>query len=232
MSYYNIKKPNFKATLSLIDQQSFDYPINLNSITTQKDGQVKEITINPLQSYFLKGRPGRGKTALAVHIAKEWLARFEAYQNDKFDQFSNGDGAFTYQWNDDMYLGKVNFVPMNQLITCINDGFGMKSSDEAQAIYKRWCEMPFLIIDDLGKEKLSEFRIEKVFNLLNARYENQLQTVITTNFNLSTLAELGYSEALISRILSLCGPDNVIEVYSSVDYRMASKSIETKFENC
>ena len=128
-------------------------------------------------------------------------------------------------------LSIIEFLALRGSETNLRN-IGMKSSDEAQAIFKRWCEMPFLIIDDLGKEKLSEFRIEKVFNLLNARYENQLQTVITTNFNLSTLAELGYSEALISRIFSLCGPENVIEVYSSVDYRMASKSIETKFENC
>lgn len=236
MPNYTDTKDNFKSTLSLVDQESYDYPINLESVTikvTTKSGdEVKETAINPLQSYFLKGRAGRGKTAVAVHIAKEWLRRFETYQNQKYEAFNNSEGAYTYEWSDDKYLGKVNFVPMNQLISCINDGFGMKSSDEAKAIYQRWCEMPLLIIDDLGKEKLSDFRVEKVFNLLNARYENRLQTVITTNFNLSTLTELGYSEALVSRILSLCGPDNVLEVYSSVDYRMTSKSIETNFANC
>ncbi len=232
MPHYTDRKQDFKSSLSLINQASYNYPINLESVTTKSDDKVKEVKINPRQSYFLKGLPGRGKTAIAIHIAKEWLSQFAQYQNKKFEDYSNGQGAYTYQWEDNKYLGKVNFVPMDQLIACINDAFGMKSSEEAKAIFQRWCEMPLLIIDDLGKEKLSDFRAEKLYNLLDARYDNQRQTVITTNFNLSALEELGYSKALISRIMGLCGPDNVLEIYSSVDYRMATKSIETNFANC
>ncbi|MGL4759040.1 MAG: ATP-binding protein [Patescibacteria group bacterium] len=229
MTYYK----NFRESLSLQNQDSFDYPINLKAIQTKKEnGEIQNQTINPLQSYFLKGLPGRGKTAIAIHIAKNWLQKFKDYQNQQFQDYCDGKRGYTYKFQDEMYLAKVNFTPMDELIETINQAFGIKQNTDAKAIYQRWCEIPLLIVDDLGKEKLSDFRIEKVYNLLNHRYENKLQTVITTNFNLSDLAELGYSTALIDRIFGICSSQNVLEIHSSVSYRKAHEPIETNFNYC
>lgn len=235
MTYYKINN-NFKESLTLIDQQSYDYPIKLNEINIKKlDGSIETIEINPMESYFLKGKTGRGKTAIAIHIAKNWLEQFEKYQNDKYIKYQNGESAYTYRFEQSMYLGKVNFVQTNDLIKCIEDAFSGADVDsnvrkEAKRIYERYCEIPLLIVDDLGKTKLTEFRIERVFDLFNKRFENSLQTVITTNFTMNELNELGYSQALLSRIFSLCSEKNIIEIYSPIDYRMTSVGASTNFE--
>ena len=46
-----------------------------------------------------------------------------------------------------------------------------------------------LIIDDLGKERPSEWTLEKLFTIINNRYENNLPVIITTNYNRDKLRE-------------------------------------------
>lgn len=42
---------------------------------------------------------------------------------------------------------------------------------------------PMLVLDDLGKERRSEWTQQILFDVINYRYEHMLPTVITTNFN-------------------------------------------------
>jgi DNA replication protein DnaC len=51
-----------------------------------------------------------------------------------------------------------------------------------------------LVIDDLGAEKPSVWTITRLYDLINARIERELQTVVTTNF--------ASAPALIERMLS------------------------------
>lgn len=46
-----------------------------------------------------------------------------------------------------------------------------------------------LIIDDLGKEQVTEWSVPVLYSILNERYEALLPTIITTNYNTSALAE-------------------------------------------
>ena len=46
-----------------------------------------------------------------------------------------------------------------------------------------------LVIDDLGKEKPTEWVLEKLFLIVNNRYNNYLPIVITTNYNRNQLRE-------------------------------------------
>lgn len=48
---------------------------------------------------------------------------------------------------------------------------------------------PCLVLDDLGAERITEWVGEQLFCLLNYRYNNRLQTVITTNYDMAALAE-------------------------------------------
>lgn len=65
---------------------------------------------------------------------------------------------------------------------------------------------PFLVLDDLGAEKGSQWVSEKLYMLLNHRYSQQMQTVITTNrMNPSDLAEsLGeQGQRIVSRLAQM-----------------------------
>lgn len=69
-------------------------------------------------------------------------------------------------------------------------------SDEPKVYLDRMKSIPMLVIDDLGKEKKSEWSQQTLFNVLNYRYEHYLPTVITTNMTPSELPN--YVEGAIS----------------------------------
>lgn len=46
-----------------------------------------------------------------------------------------------------------------------------------------------LIIDDLGKEKATEWTSQTLYSIINARYENELPIIITTNYPLKNLVD-------------------------------------------
>lgn len=78
-------------------------------------------------------------------------------------------------------------------------------------IMKLYCECDLLIIDDLGKERLSEWVLEKLFQIINTRYENMLPIIITTNYTEQELVKrlsLGSdgktAESLVSRLNEVC----------------------------
>lgn len=65
-----------------------------------------------------------------------------------------------------------------------------------------------LIIDDLGKEKLTEWKYEQLFDIIDHRYGFEKTTIITSNYSLSDLAKrygdnVG-GQAIVSRIAEMC----------------------------
>lgn len=60
-----------------------------------------------------------------------------------------------------------------------------------------------LILDDLGKEKYSEWSSQILFDIVDTRYRNQLPIIITSNYTPSELAER-VDEAIMSRLSEMC----------------------------
>jgi DNA replication protein DnaC len=63
-----------------------------------------------------------------------------------------------------------------------------------------------LVLDDLGKEKPSEWAEEKLYEIVNARYVRSLPIIITTNVGLKAV-EARYpwnGEAIVSRLFEMC----------------------------
>ena len=68
-----------------------------------------------------------------------------------------------------------------------------------------------LIIDDLEKERPSEWTLEKLFTIVNNRYENNLPIIITTNYNKEKLRKRllcnnneEIVDSIISRLYEMC----------------------------
>lgn len=77
--------------------------------------------------------------------------------------------------------------------------------DERQ-VFDKFVNCDLLIIDDLGKEKVTEWADQVMFEIINTRYERNKSLVITTNMRLSAL-QAKYENtgaALVSRILEMC----------------------------
>lgn len=87
------------------------------------------------------------------------------------------------------------------------DGAG-ESEDK---IIRRYAKCNLLIIDDLGKERPTEWLLEKAYHIINSRYEDCLPVVVTTNYGIDELAKrlaVGENsqtaEAIVSRIYEMC----------------------------
>lgn len=68
-----------------------------------------------------------------------------------------------------------------------------------------------LIIDDLGAERKSEYMVEQVFNIIDARYRSGLPFIVTSNLTwqeISKPQEVNYSR-IYDRILERCVPIEV-----------------------
>lgn len=73
-------------------------------------------------------------------------------------------------------------------------------------------ELPCLVVDDLGKERLRRVDGEDIgwadelwFTLINRRYEEDRPTVFTTNLNDHEIIER-YGTAIYSRFVEMCRP--------------------------
>lgn len=83
------------------------------------------------------------------------------------------------------------------------------NGNQEHAMNKRYLikNTPCLIIDDLGAEKATDWTKQTLFDILNHRYNEELQTIITSNFSLEELRKRlsEYEGArIIRRIKEMC----------------------------
>ena len=80
----------------------------------------------------------------------------------------------------------VMFTSMPDLLADIRASFGTNLTAETVRTAK---EVPCLIIDDLGAERMTEWVGEQLFCIINARYNAKLQTIITGNYEPNEIIE-------------------------------------------
>ena len=87
----------------------------------------------------------------------------------------------------------------------------IEKQETEEGIYKLLTTIPLLIVDDVGKEEVSDSRfVQRVwFSVINGRYDNMLPIVITANLNPDKIAyHLGGSrnnEASFDRLYEMVG---------------------------
>ena len=108
----------------------------------------------------------------------------------------------------------VLFASVPDLMADIRASFdGGNTAETVQAVK----ETPFLVLDDLGSEKMSEWVGEQLFCIVNHRYNERLQTVVTSNYSpteiiahMATVDRGGnviddmQGQRIISRIYGMC----------------------------
>lgn len=68
---------------------------------------------------------------------------------------------------------------------------------------KELCNEDYLVIDDIGAEKVTDFVLEFLYTITNRRYENLKRTIFTTNLSLSEFQER-YGDRILSRLSEMC----------------------------
>jgi len=108
---------------------------------------------NPEGWLLLVGPNGCGKTHLAAAIANQALDR----------------GAV------------VLFEPVPDLLDHLRAAFAPSSNEVYDQLFAKMREAEVLILDDMGAQQSSSWANEKLFQLLNYRYNMGMPTVITAN---------------------------------------------------
>jgi len=153
------------------------------------------------QSLFLTGSCGSGKTHLAVALMNNWFA----------DGMVEGeDGAYQSR-------GRAAFLPAVELFLEIKQTFGKDDASE-KAILDRYSDIPLLVLDDLGAEKVSDWSRTVLYLIIDRRYRACRQTIITSNLSHGELAE-----KLDDRLASRISEAGVILDLGETDHRLRRK---------
>jgi len=157
---------------------------------SQVSGFLKE------DSIFLHGSPGIGKTHIAAALMREKIL---------------GDNEAHYTYPDKSVRVYMPSYPVMitipdlllEIRECFNGGQESESS-----IIERYSAKKCLILDDMGVEKTSEWSIQTLYSIIDRRYREEKQTLITSNLTLDEIAEK-VGDRIASRIAGMC---KVVEV--------------------
>ena len=98
-------------------------------------------------------------------------------------------------------------MTMIDLLLKLKSSFnGGKQTEEE--ILKIYDDCDLLIIDDLGKEKPTEWALQMIYSIIDRRYNDLKPIIITTNFNaeelLKKLGNTSIGEAIVDRLFEIC----------------------------
>ena len=138
------------------------------------------------QGYYFHGPVGTGKTDLAVSFLKNIVLNTEPV-----------DDYGRLRIPDDLGL----FVSVPVMLLNIRSAFKSETTDESEVI-KKYTKPEVLVMDDLGTEKVTEWVMQTLYVVINARYEEEKRTIITSNCNLEDLRK-NLNDKIASRITAM-----------------------------
>jgi DNA replication protein DnaC len=91
------------------------------------------------------------------------------------------------------------FVVVPDLLDHLRSAFSPESKVSYDQLFESVKSAPLLVLDDFGEQSTSPWVKEKLYQLVNFRYNGRLPTVFTTRLSLDQIMELG--EAISSRLV-------------------------------
>lgn len=151
------------------------------TVSNESDEQAKNYGLRVAKHYFkdgkgnaiILGKAGRGKTHLAISIAKKLNIDFKANNNPK----------------------SVLFMNVPTMFQKIQSGFSRTDAQTTDEWLELLKKVDYLILDDFGKGEQANWKKDFLYNLLDARDK----TIITTNLTGQEMKNL-YDSSLISRV--------------------------------
>ena len=179
---YNLKEQNFKNFKLDFYSDEIDYDkYNFNISPRQNIESIEKVCMKFINNFDNPDQPNllfSGNTGLGKTFLSSCIAN---------EMIKKGKNVL-YQTAPIMF-DKI-----------LDSKFGKTSSDIVNDIYT----VDLLIIDDLGTETKSEYKITELFNIINTRFLNQnnkiTKTIISTNLTLQQLYDI-YDERIVSRII-------------------------------
>lgn len=161
---------------------------------------------------ILSGPPGTGKTHLAVGILRARVERWLADWPEAGALAPDAAGLPTYAPRPP-FTSRFAVVPDLLDEMRANVAHPAAADPLAPLLGAR-----LLVLDDLGREKTTEWVADRLYRLIGARYNACLATVVTTNYSLAELDERDYG-AMVSRLLE----DGLAVRLTASDYRQGRR---------
>ena len=144
-----------------------------------------------MQGMYLHGPTGSGKTLLSCFVLNELIR---------------------------LYLVPVRYAKISRdVLGKLRASFNPNSEiyGEGRKIEEELANVQALVIDDFGVHKETEWVNSVLYDLIDARYENNLLTIITSNEPMEALKEIS-NKRIYSRLREMCS-----EIHMDMpDYRM------------
>jgi len=97
----------------------------------------------------------------------------------------------------------VKFLNITALLEEVRKTYDKDNDKAENAVIRELSEVELLVIDDLGKEKRTEWSNSVIYRIVNNRYESYKPLIVTTNYKIEELgANVG--DATASRIIEMC----------------------------
>jgi len=98
----------------------------------------------------------------------------------------------------------VAIYSLRRLLAEIRTTFDEDADRSHVDLLERLGAVDLLHVDDVGAERTSEWVLEQLYSIVNARYEDERAMVITTNLDHAELREQ-IGERTVSRLIEICG---------------------------
>jgi len=105
---------------------------------------------------------------------------------------------------------EVLFIVVPDLLDHLRSSFAPESRISYDALFEKIKKMPILVLDDFGEHAATPWAQEKLYQLMNYRYNARLATVMTTCLNLEEIENRVSSRMVdpsISLVFNIIAPD-------------------------
>ncbi len=169
-------------SFSNFDHKRLELPLEQRQNLRQSLSIAKDFAKNPEGWLILQGVNGCGKTHLAASIVNYRLAQ--------------GSSSF--------------FIFVPDLLDYLRSSFNNNSKIPYDEFFNLVKESPLLVLDDFGQQSSTPWAQEKLYQLINYRYNLRLPTVITTCLSLEeieTRISSRFVDPKLSLVFNIIAPD-------------------------